>query len=248
MARTTTIRRAPASTTSSTLPRSMPPIANHGRRRDLPVPRSAADRLGGVTHQVEADGGPSGLGGSRPHGSHAEVVESLAARARKRWRRPPASGLWVDRPITVSLPRKPRAASREMSFCPTWNTGAPDREAMSARSLTAHSRPWRCAAACRTSRSSSSSACLERLVAQLDDVHPAGERGVHEVREVAAVPAGVGAQVEAGSGVEGVLAHETSLVPLNWAHTAGARSGHVDAARLRGRQSRPLDLIRLVPA
>ena len=89
---------------------------------------------------------------------------------------------------------------------------------------------------------------LERLVAQLDDVHAAGEGGVHEVLEVAAVPAGVGAEIEAGGGVERVLAHGTSLVPLNWAHTAGARSSHVAAARLRGRQSRPLDLIRLVPA
>ena len=31
MARTTTIRRAPAASTSSTVPRSIPPIANHGR-------------------------------------------------------------------------------------------------------------------------------------------------------------------------------------------------------------------------
>ena len=38
------------------------------------------------------------------------------------------------------------------------------------------------------------------LVAQLDDVDPAGQRGVGELGEVAAVAAGVGAQVEAGVG------------------------------------------------
>ena len=38
------------------------------------------------------------------------------------------------------------------------------------------------------------------LVAELDDVHAAGQRGVGELGEVAALPAGVGAQVEPGGG------------------------------------------------
>lgn len=36
------------------------------------------------------------------------------------------------------------------------------------------------------------------LVAQLDDVDPAGQGGVGELREIAALPAGVGAQVQVG--------------------------------------------------
>ena len=82
---------------------------------------------------------------------------------------------------------------------------------------------------------------LDALVAELDDVHPAGKRRVHELGKVAAVPAGIGAQVQpccvergrcresvarwtraAAAGVECTFM-AASLVPLNWAGTAGAR-------------------------
>ncbi len=41
---------------------------------------------------------------------------------------------------------------------------------------------------------------LHALVAQLNDVHPGGQHGVQELREVALAPAGVGAEVEPGVG------------------------------------------------
>ena len=59
------------------------------------------------------------------------------------------------------------------------------------------------------------------LVAELDDVDPAGERGVGELREVPAVAAGVGAEVEPRVGEAG-------------AQRVGVESGHgatVTAAR-----------------
>ena len=74
---------------------------------------------------------------------------------------------------------------------------------------------------------------LQGLVAQLDDVHAAGKGRVHEVRKVAAVLPGIGAKVEAGGGVDGILAHASSLVPLNWANTAGARRRHATSVRHR---------------
>ena len=45
---------------------------------------------------------------------------------------------------------------------------------------------------------------LDGLVPQLDDVDAAGEGGIHEVPEIAAVLAGVGAQVQAAAGAPGV--------------------------------------------
>ena len=151
MARTTTIRRAPASTTSSTLPRSMPPIANHGR-----VPGGPAGRLGGVTHQVEADGGPSRFRGSRPHGPHAEVVESFAP-GRGSYGGVHLLGAVGGQADHGVLAEEAAGGVKGNVLLPDMEHRRPDREPMSARSLTAHSRPWRCAAACRTSRSSSSS-------------------------------------------------------------------------------------------
>ena len=41
------------------------------------------------------------------------------------------------------------------------------------------------------------------LVAQLDDVHPAGQRGVGELGQIAALAARVGAQVQPGAGEPG---------------------------------------------
>jgi hypothetical protein len=48
---------------------------------------------------------------------------------------------------------------------------------------------------------------LERLVAKLDDVYAALERGVDEVFKIALPFAGIGAQVETGSGVDIMLGH-----------------------------------------
>ena len=92
-----------------------------------------------------------------------------------------------------------------------WNTGAPAMDAMSARSFTAQSRPCLRAAGMDYFQQFEFLGCLDALVPQLDDVHAAGERRVHEVREVAAVLAGVGAEVQAGGGVGRVRGHGNHL-------------------------------------
>jgi hypothetical protein len=48
---------------------------------------------------------------------------------------------------------------------------------------------------------------LERLVAKLDDVDATFKRGVDEVFKIALPFAGIGAQIEAGSGVDILLGH-----------------------------------------
>ena len=65
IARTTTTRRAPAPTTSATLAASIPPIANQG---------ALAAVLGRVTHVVEPGGRASRLGRGLPDRSHAQLV------------------------------------------------------------------------------------------------------------------------------------------------------------------------------
>ena len=59
---------------------------------------------------------------------------------------------------------------------------------------------------------------FDRLVAELDDVHTALERGVDKLLEVALLLPGVSAQVETGSGVQNVLGHgnQSSSPKLGW--------------------------------
>ena len=90
---------------------------------------------------------------------------------------------------------------------------------------------------------------LDALVPQLDDVHPAGKGGVDEVSKVAAVLAGIGAEVQAGGGVDVMRGHGTQPSSSKLGRYRGSPLQlSQNGAGLRGRKSRPLDLIRLVPA
>ena len=134
------------------------------------------------------------------------------------------SGLWVDRPITASLPRKSAGGVERNVLLADMEHRSPGQRGDVRPVIDGPQPPVALrAAGVQDLQQFQFLGRLEGLVAQLDDVHAAGEGGVHEVREVAAVLAGIGAEVQAGGGVDGILAHGTSLVPLNWADTAGAR-------------------------
>jgi len=85
------------------------------------------------------------------------------------------------------------------------------------------------------------------LVAQLDDVHAAGQRGVHELGQVAAVPAGVRAQVQPRvrqpcSDVR--LRHVGQAIVAGVVRT-GVRMSRAERGLVR---PRPSNLIRIMPA
>ena len=73
--------------------------------------------------------------------------------------------------------------------------------------------------------------------------------GVDEVSKVAAVLAGIGAEVQAGGGVDVMRGHGNQPSSSKLGRYRGSPLQlSQKGAGLRGRKSRPLDLIRLVPA
>ena len=187
IARTTTTRRAPASSTSSEIagvdPADGEPRARRGRARR----RSARGRGPGRAGRAW-----SGWASRGPCRSSRRPASATAAST--------SASAWVERPISTSSPRTARAAGTGRSPCPRCSTSEPMAWATSARSFTARSAPWRSAGVGEHREVFELLGRLHALVAQLHDVHAAGQHGVEELGEVALPLAGVRAQVEPGAG------------------------------------------------
>ena len=155
----------------------MPPMANHGRS-GLPSRRGGPGR-------ARRPGGP--------------VWSGWPSRGRCRSSRPrlgrraSAACARIVRGTADQPPRRRRSggpADRQVVLAQVQHV-APAASATSARSFTANSAPWRRHASAIISRAASSSGVPPAgLVAQLDDVHAAGQRRVDELGEVARCRAG----------------------------------------------------------
>ena len=128
-ARTTAIRRAPASRTAATLPASIPPMAKNGTVRVA----------GGVARPARRrpPGAPAWSAWREPGRRRC----SRSSRAVPRHRSAP--GLRVDSPtIRLGADDPARACATGMSSCPTCTPSAPARATRSGRSLRISSAPW----------------------------------------------------------------------------------------------------------
>ena len=141
IARTTTIRSAPAATTEETFSGSMPPIANQGIVASLaaysinPSPVPGRPSLVGVAHT-----GPTLIWSGR-----SGPVAAQAA-----WT---CSREWVESPTSASGPASRRASATGRSSWPTWTPSAPQAATRSGRSLRMNSA--RCSVAARRNGSAS---------------------------------------------------------------------------------------------
>ena len=263
MARTTTILLAPAATTCSTLPRSIPPIANQGKRglrfrwqRRRPphtAPGQGRRRPGRVWW-----GWPTPVPRRSSRGRRRQSPRTTTG-----WRR--RSVPWCGWKARSRRPRpgSVRAEATGRSFWPMWNTGAPDSDGDVRAVIDCPQPPVAGGGRLKDLSSSSSSAASMALSRSwMMSTPPANAASTNSAKSPRSLRASVHRYSLAlwgrppGSwtvvlgrmlGLEDTFM-ETSLVPLNWASTAGARCSRHKAAGLRGRQSRPLDLIRLVPA
>ena len=122
-------------------------------------PRFVRCQFGGGrgTRSRPGAGRPGLVGGPAEHGPTQKSVDgpirestSSAAAALA------CARSWVDRPITGRGPMMSRAIGSGRSSWPRCSTSAPAANAMSARSLTASSAPWRRAASASISSASSS--------------------------------------------------------------------------------------------
>ena len=172
IARTTTTRCAPAASTSSRRASSMPPMANHGR---------AGARAATARTRSRPGAGRPGLVGVGQHGPDAEVVDAglVGGRGASRLR-----GAWSGR--RSPRRRRPGAPSRPgRSSWPRCSTSAPAASATSARSFTGQQRAVpRAHLGEHLQRGELRRAASSRLVAELDDVDAARERGVQELGQV----------------------------------------------------------------
>ena len=121
IARTTTMRRAPASMTGRGWSRSMPPMANQGSVH--------ASRC--VPHEVESRGGATRFRWGLVNRADGDVVETRAASAVAST----SAGAWVDRPTIPSRKIAPARHRCGRSFWPTCTPSAPSASATSGRSL-----------------------------------------------------------------------------------------------------------------
>ena len=205
IARTTTARRAPAlDDGGQRVPASSPPIANHGlldrcapRRR-----RSRGPRPGGPAWS--ASRAPGRRRGSRRRG-------------RRRPRRPARARASSARRSGPARPRA-RACAGVPSSWPTCTPSAAHASTRSGRSLRMNSAPCASAAARNACAAVDQPVVVERLVAQLDHVDAAAQRGVEErprPRVADEVQAGVRQALAGG--------HAGSLAALRLRSITGAR-------------------------
>lgn len=165
-------------------------------------PRPGRGGIGRVADQVETDTGAAGLGRRRPDRADAEVVQICGC----------DRGIDVLDAVGGEPDRRsctddgPRDRDRQVFLAEVQHRGPGDQGDIGAivdrpelsvpgRDLSEDGEDFEFLAA------------LEGLVPKLDDVDASGERGVHEVGEVALTGAGIGAEVELRDG-EG---HEVSV-------------------------------------
>ena len=208
------MRRAPASSTFGSRSASMPPMANQG----LLHASSAVART-----SASPGAGASGLGRGRPTRPDAEIVDVLGDR---RGDLLTVVGGTADHRVRAD--DLARHAQRQVVLAQVQHGGAGgtgdvgavidgQQRAMPPRRVGEHLQRRQFVAGLERAQPALSG---RALVAQLNDVDPAGQRCVGELGQIAALPTRIGAQIQASVGEPVRLVHTATL-----ATTVGSRHG-----------------------